>query len=362
MGNERQIIAKKDRKYEFYTRRVDIEDELSHYAHHFKGKVVYCNCDDPAESEFWKFFQRNFKEWGLKKLIATHYEPDEQNYSYVLTLNEGSDWKDEPIKTPIPCNGDFRSATCIELLKQADIVVTNPPFGLFREYIDQLMEYGKKFLVMGSMEAITYKNVFPLLMENKIWVGYGFNKTMAFRVPDGYRYDVKMTEKINDGWHYGKVPEITWFTNLDIPKRHELLDLRGNYYSPDKYPFYDNYDAIEIGKWSIEGVKWVGDLSSIPIDYDAVMGVPITFMGCYNPAQFEILGITLGNTVDYPMTKLYEGAKQHCKDGSIKSGSKVNTRASLKVFNEPVGVVYYTADNSDGYLLSLYPRILIKRK
>jgi len=349
MGNERQIIAKKDRKYEFYTRRVDIEDELSHYAHHFKGKVVYCNCDDPAESEFWKFFQRNFKEWGLKKLIATHYEPDEQNYSYVLTLDEGAGWKDEPIETPIPCNGDFRSATCIELLKQADIVVTNPPFGLFREYIDQLMEYGKKFLVMGSMEAITYKNVFPLLMENKIWVGYGFNKTMAFRVPDGYRYDVKMTEKINDGNHYGKVPEITWFTNLDIPKRHVRMDLRGNYFVPNKFPVYDNFDAIEIGERKRNG-KWKGDLSLIPCDYDGVMGVPITFMGQYNPEQFEIIGFGQG---DMFISVGGKGASESIVDDYYSQGNTGQINVGWK------HLIFY---DFDGNVVAPYGRILIKRK
>ena len=341
MGNERQINAKRDRKYEFYTRREDIENELSHYGHHFKGKVVYCNCDDPAESEFWKFFQRNFKEWGLKKLIATHYDPNEQNFSYVLTLDEGAGWKDKPVKTPICCNGDFRSATCIEFLKQADIVVTNPPFGeMFRQYFDQLIEYNKRFLIMGSMEAITFKNVFPLLMSNRVWFGYNFNKTMAFRVPDGYKYNAKKTAEIDDGNHYGIVPEICWYTNLDIPKRYEYLDLRGTYYSPEKYLTYDNYDAIEIGEEKKNGV-WRGDLSLIPCDYDGVMGVPITFMGVYNPNQFEIIGI----------------AKRGPGDPSLRS--HVYTKEEYSNYSDlnATPTIWY-----EGKLKNVYPRILIKRK
>ena len=272
MSNERQSIARCEQKYEFYTRREDIENELSHYEDHFRNKVVYCNCDDPVDSEFWRFFQRNFRAWGLKKLIATHYEPNEKNYSYMLTLGEGSGWTDEPEKTLLPCNGDFRSQACIELLKQADIVVTNPPFSLFREYVAQLMEYGKKFLIIGNSNAISYKTVFPLLMDNKIWLGYTSPK--KFLQPDGT---------------YKTFGNITWFTNLDIPKRHERIDLRGNYYSPEGNPKFDNFDAIEVSK-----------VNDIPCDYDGVMAVPIGFMSRYNPEQFEIVNalnryILIGN-------------------------------------------------------------------
>ncbi len=280
------VEAKRAKNDEFYTRREDIENELSHYAEHFRGKVVYCNCDDPVESEFWKFFVRNFKPWGLKKLMATHYEPDEKNFSYSLELTEDTngdgkiDWHDEPTIIQLPCNGDFRSAACIELLKEADIVVTNPPFSLFREYVAQLIEYGKKFIILGNQNAITYKEFFPLLKDNQVWIGYSSNKTMVFRVPDGYKYDPKLTAMMADGYHYGKVPAISWFTNLDIPKRHAPIDLRGNYYDPAKYPKYDNYDAINVDR-----------VDDIPCDYNGVMGVPITFLDKYCPEQFEIMGL-----------------------------------------------------------------------
>ena len=172
--------AKDAKNDEFYTQRSDIENELSHYADHFKDKVVYCNCDDPKESEFWQFFMRNFKAWGLKKVIATHYEPDEKNYSYVLEICEDTNgdgvvnYLDEPTVTQIPCNGDFRSGVCIEYLKEADIVVTNPPFSLFREYVAQLLEYDKKFVIIGHQNALKYKEIFPLIKDGKIWLGYGF--------------------------------------------------------------------------------------------------------------------------------------------------------------------------------------------
>ena len=286
-SNKSLHAAKKTKKDEFYTRREDIENELSHYAEHFRGKVVYCNCDDPVTSEFWQFFMRNFRPWGLKKLIATHYEPDEKNYAYMLEVSEDTngdgvvDWKDEPTITQIPCNGDFRSATCIELLKQADIVVTNPPFSLFREYVAQLMEYGKKFLIIGPQNAITYKEIFPLLMGDKMWLGYGFNHGDAyFRVPpeSAGEYAAGVYNPDTGLVHFRNC---TWYTNLDIPKRHIPMDLRGNYYvgHEDDYPRYDDIDAINVDK-----------LAFIPCDYDGVMGVPITFLAQYCPEQFEIVG------------------------------------------------------------------------
>lgn len=288
-GNESLRKAKTAKQDEFYTQRSDIENELHHYAEHFRDKVVYCNCDDPVSSEFWRFFVRNFKPWGLKKLIATHYEPDEKNYSYSLEICEDTngdgriDINDEPTIKQLPCNGDFRSAACIELLQEADIVVTNPPFSLFREYIAQLMEYGKKFIVIGSMNAITYKEIFPLLKNDKMWMGYGFQAGNAyFRLPDGADTSGFAKGVYNPETHCVKFRNCCWYTNLDIPKRHEPLDLRGNYFDPDVFPEYDNYPgAIE--------VKHVAD---IPCDFDGIMGVPITFFTSYCPEQFEIVGVT----------------------------------------------------------------------
>lgn len=330
--NENLHAAKAAKNDEFYTQLTDIEKELMHYKEHFDGKTVLCNCDDPKESAFWKYFDGQFNRLGLRRLIATHYEPGGQ--SYVLDrVRMGSE-------TPITIrelqgDGDFRSEECIELLKQADIVVTNPPFSLFREYVAQLMEYGKKFIIIGNKNAITYKEFFPLLKQNMVWLGY--NSVKEFLKPD------KSSQKFGN---------IGWFTNLDIKKRHEVMDLYERYEgNEDHYPKYDNYDAIEVSK-----------VVEIPRDYFGVMGVPITFLDKYNPDQFEIVGITLGNTVNYEMTNNYTNAIQHNKDGSTQGGSKVNTRAAILVKDKPVDTVYYTAENSDGYLLSIYPRILIKRK
>ena len=279
MADSRLNRAKGAKNDEFYTRRVDIEDELCHYADHFRGKVVYCNCDDPTWSEFWRFFVRNFKAWGLKKLMATHYEPDEKNYSYSLEICEDTngdgriDIHDEPTIKQLPCNGDFRSAACIELLQEADIVVTNPPFSLFREYIAQLMEYGKKFLVIGNKNAVTYKEIFPLIKENKIWIGCrSMNSDFWLRVPDD-----QPCEKVVDGVRLKHIMAC-WYTNLDVTKRHEPMDLRGNYFSPEKNLPYENYEGIN-----------VDDVVDIPGDYDGIIGVPITYLNYYCPEQFEIL-------------------------------------------------------------------------
>lgn len=284
--NESLNRANKIKQDEFYTQRKDIENELSHYAAHFKDKVVYCNCDDPVSSEFWQFFVRNFKAYGLKKLMATHFEPDDKNYAFMLEITDDTngdgriDWKDSPTITQIPCNGDFRSAYCIELLKQADIVVTNPPFSLFREYISQLIEYDKKFLIIGSQNNVTYKEVFPLLKDDKVWLGY-YSGDMAFKVPAYYEPRETRYWQDKDGQKWRSMGNICWFTNLDIPKRHEKIDLRGNYFNEDDYPHYDNFDAIEVSK-----------VDRIPCDYDGVMGVPITFWTKYNPEQFEIVGMS----------------------------------------------------------------------
>lgn len=281
--NENLHKAKVRNEDEFYTQRSYIEDELSHYKEHFKDKIVYCNCDDPVESEFWKFFVRVFKDWGLKKLMATHYEPDEKNYAYMLEICEDTngdgriDWRDEPTITQIQCNGDFRSQICIDLLKQADIVVTNPPFSLWREYVMQLLEYNKKFLIIGSQNAITYKEIFPLLKENKMWLGY-YAGDMKFKVPEYYEPRETRFWIDETGQKWRSLGNTCWYTNLDIPKRHQPLDLRGNYYRASEYPKFDNYDVINVGK-----------VVEIPCDYDGVMAVPITYMCHYNPDQFEIL-------------------------------------------------------------------------
>lgn len=290
-GNTNLHSAKKAKNDEFYTQKDDIEAELQHYAEHFRGKVVYCNCDDPESSEFWKFFVRVFDEWGLKKLTATHYEPNGANFSYKLDAVSGE--TSAVIITPLPCDGDFRSAACIKLLEEADIVVTNPPFSLFREYVAQLMEYGKKFLIIGNMNAITYKEIFPLIKDNRLWLGYrSLNRDMYFAVPPERQKWLAENKKegsaykVIDGVVMGRLASACWFTNLDHARRHEPLDLRGNKYygSEDLYPRYDNYDAINVD--SVEGTS---TKPGIPGDYGGVMGVPITFLGKYCPEQFEIV-------------------------------------------------------------------------
>ena len=319
-SNKSLHAAKKTKKDEFYTRREDIENELSHYADHFRDKVVYCNCDDPVTSEFWQFFMRNFRPWGLKKLIATHYEPDEKNYAYMLEISEDTngdgvvDWRDEPTITQIPCNGDFRSAACIELLKQADIVVTNPPFSLFREYVAQLMEYEKKFVIIGPQNAITYKEIFPLLMNDKMWLGYGFNHGDAyFRVP-AESVGEYATGVYNPETGLVHFRNCCWFTNLDIPKRYSPMDLRGNYYEghEDAFPKYDNYDAIEVSK-----------IADIPSDYFGNMGVPVTFLDKYCPMQFVIVGMCENKDLYGLKTRVY--TTQECRERYFELFGKKGT-------------------------------------
>jgi Adenine-specific methyltransferase EcoRI len=252
--------ANRAKNDEFYTQLPDIEKELKHYKDHFKGKVVFCNCDDPEWSNFWKYFALNFDHLGLKKLISTHFEREKPSYKLELERKDG---KLEPIRTNLTQNGDFRSPECIELLKEADIVVTNPPFSLFREYIAQLVEYDKKFIVIGSQNAITYKEIFKLIKNNQLWLGCTLPK--EFVKPDG---------------SIQKFGNISWFTSLLHKKRNEEIILYKPYDGNEgDYPKYDNYDAIEVSK-----------TKEIPVGYDGVMGVPITFLDRYNPTQFEIVG------------------------------------------------------------------------
>lgn len=325
MANKALDAAKKNKADEFYTQLPDIEKELRHYAHHFAGKVIFCNCDDPYESNFFKYFAMNFNYLKLKKLIATCYvnspvageqfdffdkngdgkvsiraeestdEKSRRSRPHKIVITEVKDENGDGaidladveilirnrknVLTVLDGDGDFRSAECIELLKEADIVVTNPPFSLFREYVKQLMDFEKKFVIIGSKNAITYKEIFWLIKENRIWLGHEFSNGNAF---------FKIPETLARNWASGvfdpetglvKFRNVGWFTNLDIPKRHERLTLYKSY-TPEEYPKYDNYDAINVNK-----------VAEIPYDYDGIMGVPITFLDKHNPEQFEILGL-----------------------------------------------------------------------
>ncbi len=285
--------AKNAKKDEFYTQLTDIEKEMKHYRRHFKGKVVLCNCDDPRVSNFFHYFAHNFEKLKLKKLITTCYKNQDMNsfsknkskkaiyleYEGDKNNNKVPDPKEIGIKR-FKGDGDFRSEECIELLKQADIVVTNPPFSLFREYVAQLIEYDKKFIILGDQNAITYKEIFPLVKDNKIWLGVDNGGTKWFAVQDHYDIATESRKKIVDGQKYFSMGRINWYTNLDHNKRHEDFILYKQY-NPDEYPTYDNYDAINVNK-----------VKDIPANYDGVMGVPITFIGKYSPEQFEIVGAT----------------------------------------------------------------------
>lgn len=304
--------ANRAKKDEFYTQLVDIEKELKHYKEQFHDKVVYCNCDDPFESNFFKYFAANFNALGLKKLITTSYTKSpiaggqlplfevkglkpKGKEPFKIEINEVPDadsdgaiglsdveWllrHDANVSTSLKDGGDFRSEECIELLKQADIVVTNPPFSLFREYVAQLVEYKKKFIILGDQNAITYKEFFKLIKDNKLWFGYDNNGTKWFQVPMDYDIPTESRKKIENGVQYFSMGRIMWFTNLDTTKRHEELTLYKKY-SPKEYPKYDNYDAIEVSR-----------VLDIPMDFGGLVGVPITFVDKYNPDQFEIVGL-----------------------------------------------------------------------
>lgn len=315
MANQTLQNAKQAQKDEFYTQLPDIEAEMRHYKEHFNGKVIFCNCDDPYESNFFKYFALNFNYLGIKKLIATSYtgstvageqlsmfdvtsldknnNEGKQPYKIEITevLDENADGavdladveyllkNKKNVLTLLKENGDFRSAECINLLKEADIVVTNPPFSLFREYVAQLIEYNKKFILIGNQNAITYKEVFKLIKEDLIWLGIDNGGTKWFRVPMHYDIKTESRIKFENGTKYFSMGSIMWFTNIDHSKRHESITLYKKY-NAEEYPHYDNYDAIEVSR-----------VAEIPYDFDGVMGVPITFLDKYNPQQFEILGI-----------------------------------------------------------------------
>lgn len=282
--------AKRNKKDEFYTQLSDIERELKYYKHHFKGKVVYCNCDDPRVSNFFHYFSYNFEKLGLKKLITTCYKnqsmdlfsqnDSEQAIYLEYTGDKNGNFVPDPNEIGIKylkSDGDFRSKESIDLLKQADIVVTNPPFSLFREYVAQLIEHDKKFVIVGHQNAITYKEIFKLIKENKLWLGYGFKGGAGHFINEHYEDYATATDR-KEGMI--RVSGVHWFTNLEINKRHEDLILYKTY-NEEEYPKYDNYNAIEVSK-----------TKDIPMDYAGAMGVPITFMDKYNPDQFEIIGAT----------------------------------------------------------------------
>ena len=335
--------ARKNKNDEFYTQLTDIEKERVHYVDFFEGKTVYCNCDDARESNFFKYFYNKFEELGLKKLIATGYK--ENGHGVVLVYdgdkNDNRIVDDEEIKvTELQGDGDFRSDECIEFLKEADVIVTNPPFSLFREYVKQLMEYNKKFLIIGNMNAITFKEIFPLIKANKLWLGLTMNGSSRwFRVPDNYEKSSSM--KVENGIKYCFVKSVVWFTNLEHNRRKEELILI-NKYTPEEYPKYDNYDAINVDK-----------VSDIPIDYDGIMGVPITFLLKYNSKQFEIITLGVGEDNFTP-------TKKYGKFRNPYTGEYCSDKRDFLLYIRDAKGKYLT---EEGYRVTkLYARILIRNK
>jgi hypothetical protein len=353
--------AKKNKSDQFYTQLPDIEAEMHNYKVHFRGKTIFCNCDDPYESNFFKYFATNFNYLGLKKLVATSYTESPVAYQQLSLFDlKGLDLKSRDVGLPykieisevsdenadgafdlvdvknllknkknaltlLKGDGDFRSEECIKLLKEADIVVTNPPFSLFREYIVQLIEYGKKFITLGNQNSITYMEVFRLIKENLVWLGMDNGGTKWFQVPLDYDITTESRKKFDEkGNKYFSMGNIMWFTNLDVKKRHENITLY-KHYTPKEYPRYVNYDAIEVPK-----------CTEIPCDYDGEMGVPITFLDKYNPDQFKIIGSS--RFLGKPMS-------QFAAKGTYMSG----------------GMRFYLP-NEDGTYQRLYDRIVIKRK
>lgn len=286
--------AKRGKNDEFYTVLSDIEKEMRHYTRHFRNKTVLCNCDDPRVSNFFRYFLNNFEKLGLKELITTCYQNDrpdlfsQHNSDKGIYFKYRGEQKDKRLPDPakvkprdLKGDGDFRSKECISLLKEADIVVTNPPFSLFKEYVTQLEKYGKKFLIVGTWNAITYKEIFKLIKEDKLWIGINSNRNFSgFIVPKHYALHGTEARVDEGGNRIVSTNNTCWFTNMDIAKRHEELILYKKY-NKDEYPTYDNYDAIEVSK-----------TAHIPMDYKGAMGVPVTFMNKYNPEQFEILWTT----------------------------------------------------------------------
>lgn len=362
MNKIRNLLqAKLNKNDEFYTRLEDIEAELEGYQSHFEGKIILCNCDNPDWSNFWVYFHHHFSRLKLKKLVSTHYSKD-GGLSYKTEYTGGNDadvrdWK----QTQLKGDGDFRSEECVAILQEADIIVTNPPFSLFRSYISQLMEHKKEFVIIGPQNAITYKEFFPLLKNNEVWLGY--NHVKEFIKPDG------TTQEFGN---------ICWYTNLDIPKRRvslvEQLTCQFKQH-PEWYPKYDNYDAINVGYVGndFDLQRRTNRVDHIPYDYFGVMGVPITFVDKYNPDEFEIVGLAPernreGSVLQH---KKYLNAVQHNdpkkiiegKKKEIEPGGKVNDGPVILLNDKPLRYPYYSCPTEpDKYLQVLYARILIRRK
>lgn len=333
--NSNLTAAKRAKNDEFYTRIEDIQNEIQHYASHFEGKTVFCNCDDPIWSNFWVFFHDCFDRLKLKRLVATYYTKNGKSAGKLVCHDEKRDaaGKPEVLTYDLQGDGDFRSPECVALLKDADIVCTNPPFSLFREYIAQLMEHGKRFLIVGDMNAITYKEVFPLIRANKVWLGVSTPK----------RFRTERDQEV-----YQQFGNKCWFTNLTHEQRNTDIPLFRSIKDKDvRYDRFDNYDAINVNK-----------TQDIPCDFDGAMGVPISFLSKYNPEQFEIIGIT--KTWDKLAIKTYGKQIQVDTSGTRKEVSKLNDGPAIRMDKAPQGSTYYTVDGVA--FVQAYARIVVRRK
>ncbi len=387
-GNSDLKKANKAKKDEFYTQLADIEIEMKHYRKHFKDKVVFCNCDDPYESNFFKYFAMNFNFLGIKKLVATCYmgspvvgEQFEQLSIFDILPSEETTPKRFPYKIEITevidingdgavdltdveyllrnknnalsllkGDGDFRSPECVEILKQADIVVTNPPFSLFRDFVAQLVEYNKQFIIIGNVNAITYKEIFALIKDNKMWMGYSIHSgDREFRVPDDYPLNASGYRIDEQGRKYIRVKGVRWFTNMDYIERHTDLDLYKRY-TPEEYSQYKNYDAINVDK-----------TADVPEDYYGVMGVPITFLDKYNPDQFEIVALGIVGSCEFTTNRRMEILD---KSGKGTGKYTMNAKGTLyRDFNPEKDKIPAFRDEETGALYSsIYARVLIRRK
>ena len=356
MANKTLNAAKAAKNDEFYTQLSDIENELRHYKEHFRGKTVFCNCDDPRRSNFFKYFVLNFEHLGLKRLITTCYKSqdadlfskhDSEKAVYLIYDGDkngnGVPDAEEIGIHPLKGDGDFRSRECIELLMQADIIVTNPPFSLFREYVAQLMKYGKKFIIIGTQNATHYKEIFPLIKGNKIWLGFG-SGDMSFKVPDYYEPRETRYWQDESGQKWRSMGNVCWFTNLDHNKRHEEMILYKRY-NPEEYPKYYNYDGID-----------VRNVAEIPMDYDGDMGVPDTFLNSYNPDQFELVGFS----AEVPKTKEHIAYKDKNLI-TYEVNGEVVWSTEYSVAERKAGNSLRLDDNGQPGKLP-YSRIIIRRK
>lgn len=359
MANERFDNAKKNKNDEFYTRLEDIEKELNHYKEYFRGKTIFCNCDDPRISNFFKYFALNFNEFGLKKIISTCYKNQDvdlftQNDCEKAVYIEYTGNPNDPTSTDFSTievkelkgDGDFRSQECIELLKQSDVVITNPPFSLFREYVAQLIKYDKKFIIVGHQNAISYKEIFSLIKENKLWLGYGFKGGAAHFINTHYE-DYASAGDHKEGMI--RVSGVVWFTNIDIKKRHEELVMYKTY-NPEEFPKYENYEAINVDK-----------STDIPMDYDGVIGVPITFLDKYSPDQFEIVGLGIVGSCEFTNERRMEILD---KNGVPTGKYTLNAKGTLyrkHLESDKKPAAFKDCETGELYQ-SIYARILIKRK